>query len=54
MSEDNDYKPMVYNKFEKDKLLEYFTNHTNKKECPECGYADFDIVCIGGPMKMKL
>lgn len=48
MSEDNDYKPMVNNKFEKDKLLEYFTNHTNKKECPECGYADFDIVCIGG------
>lgn len=46
MSIENDYNPMINNIFDKDKLLAYFTNHTNNKDCYECGYSDFDIIAL--------
>ncbi|MBL0775059.1 hypothetical protein JK332_25220 [Klebsiella michiganensis] len=42
----DDYKPPVNNTFDKEKLLEYFTNHTNKNGCPECGSKDVDIIAM--------
>ncbi|EPV1495031.1 hypothetical protein DMS22_05320 [Klebsiella variicola] len=42
----NFYNPNVKNIFDKEKLLAYFTNHTNNKGCSECGFSDFDIIAL--------
>ncbi|GKK65694.1 TPA: hypothetical protein R7I90_005251 [Klebsiella pneumoniae] len=35
------------NIFNKDQITEYFTKHTNKRPCQECGYEDFALEIIG-------
>ncbi|HFO2431574.1 TPA: hypothetical protein ACHJFN_002524 [Klebsiella pneumoniae] len=35
------------NIFNKDHITEYFTKHTNKRPCQECGYEDFALEILG-------
>ena len=54
MSDDKDYIPKINNQFNKDYLLEYFTKHTNKHQCPECAHPDFDIVSLSSTSDGKI
>lgn len=35
------------NIFNKDHITEFFTKHTNKRPCQECGHEDFTLEIIG-------